>query len=124
VREPEHDDPLGIFDDIAPADVHFFRIVDAADEGRWIYGSGRGEALDTSLSTPQALRGRYWRNPSTEDELVGLPGLRIAASRFTGASVAGLVVGAMGCFIFGLYLRAWLRERKALASQPGQDMIA
>ena len=44
--------------------------------------------------------------------------------RFTGESVAGLVVGAMGCFIFGLYLRAWLRERKALASQPEQDMIA
>jgi hypothetical protein len=46
------------------------------------------------------------------------------ASRFTAASIAGLVVGAMGCFIFGLYLRAWLRERKALASQPVRDMIA
>ena len=34
------------------------------------------------------------------------------ASRFHPASVAGLVVGAMGCFIFGLYLRRWLRERK------------
>ena len=37
------------------------------------------------------------------------------ASRFTGASVAGLVVGAMGCFIFGLYLRRWLRERNSAA---------
>ena len=45
-------------------------------------------------------------------------------SRWHGASVAGLFVGAMGCFIFGLYLRRWLRERKALASQPEQDMIA
>jgi len=45
-------------------------------------------------------------------------------SRFTGASIAGLVVGAMGVFIFGLYLRAWHRERKALASEPVQDMIA
>jgi len=35
------------------------------------------------------------------------------ASRFTGASVAGLAVGAMGCFIFGLYFRRWLRARKA-----------
>ncbi|MHC4247932.1 MAG: hypothetical protein ACYS9X_02265 [Planctomycetota bacterium] len=51
-------------------------------------------------------------------------GIDITASRFHGASIAGLVVGAMGCFIFGLYLRTWLRERKALASQPGQDMIA
>jgi hypothetical protein len=37
---------------------------------------------------------------------------------------AWLVIGAMGVFIFGLYLRRWLRERKALASQPVQDMIA
>jgi hypothetical protein len=29
--------------------------------------------------------------------------------------VACLVVGAMGCFVFGLYLRRWLRERKAAA---------
>jgi len=27
--------------------------------------------------------------------------------------VAGLVVGAMGSFIFGLYLRRWLREQNA-----------
>jgi hypothetical protein len=50
--------------------------------------------------------------------------LDTTASRFHGASIAGQIVGAMGCFIFGLYLRRWLRERKALASQPGQDMIA
>jgi hypothetical protein len=45
-------------------------------------------------------------------------------SRFHPASVAGIVVGLMGCFIFGLYFRRWLRERKALASEPQQDMIA
>jgi hypothetical protein len=47
-----------------------------------------------------------------------------ARGRFTGASVAGLVVGAMGVFIFGLYLRRWLVERKALAGEPPRDMIA
>jgi len=47
-----------------------------------------------------------------------------AASRFHPASVGGIVVGVMGCFIFGLYLRRWLRERKALAGTPQQDMIA
>jgi hypothetical protein len=47
-----------------------------------------------------------------------------AASRLCPASIPALVVGAMGCFIFGLYLRRWLIDRKALASQPGQDMIA
>ncbi|MHC4249523.1 MAG: hypothetical protein ACYS9X_10395 [Planctomycetota bacterium] len=50
--------------------------------------------------------------------------IHAAAGRLTAESIAGLVIGAMGCFIFGLYLRAWLRERKALASQPEQDMIA
>jgi len=40
------------------------------------------------------------------------------ASRFHPASIAGLVVGAMGCFIFGLYLRAWLRARKVPARGP------
>ncbi len=43
------------------------------------------------------------------------PSLDVSASRFHGASIAGLVVGAMGCFIFGLYLRAWLRETRAAA---------
>jgi hypothetical protein len=47
-----------------------------------------------------------------------------SASRFVPESVAGLVVGAMGVFIFGLYLRAWLRGRKALAGELPQDMIA
>ena len=46
----------------------------------------------------------------------GAPIVRAEASRFHAASVAGIVVGAMGCFVFGLYLRRWLRERKARAS--------
>jgi len=46
------------------------------------------------------------------------------ASRFRPASIAGLVVGVVGCFLFGMYLRRWLRERKALVGEPPQDMIA
>jgi len=34
-------------------------------------------------------------------------------SRFHPASIAGIVVGAMGVFIFGLYLRRWAKERRA-----------
>ena len=45
-------------------------------------------------------------------------------SRFTGESIAGLIVGSMGVFIFSLYLRSWLGERTARASPPEQDMIA
>ncbi|MHC4250544.1 MAG: hypothetical protein ACYS9X_15555 [Planctomycetota bacterium] len=39
------------------------------------------------------------------------PILHTTASRLTGESVAGLIVGAMGIFIFSMYLRRWLRER-------------
>ena len=39
------------------------------------------------------------------------------ASRFHPASVSGLVVGAMGLFVFTVALRHWLRERKA-ATEP------
>jgi hypothetical protein len=49
--------------------------------------------------------------------------LDAGASRFHGASVAGLVIGTMGVFIFGLYLRSWLRATKALACEPARDMI-
>ena len=52
------------------------------------------------------------------------PHFALDVSRFHPGSIAGLVIGAMGCFIFGLYLRGWLRERKALAGQPQGDMIA
>jgi hypothetical protein len=48
------------------------------------------------------------------------PGIILGESRFTGESVAGLVVGAMGALVFALYLRGWLRARRALqhAIQP------
>ncbi len=39
------------------------------------------------------------------------PVVDTTASRFTGASVAGLVVGAMGVFVFAVALRHWLGER-------------
>jgi hypothetical protein len=41
-------------------------------------------------------------------------GVRIdtAASRLTGASVTGLVVGAMGVFVFAVALRHWLGEHR------------
>ena len=35
------------------------------------------------------------------------------ASRLHPASIAGIVVGAMGVFVFGLYLRRWVKERRA-----------
>ena len=38
--------------------------------------------------------------------------LDTTASRFTGASIAGLVVGAMGVFVFNVALRHWLGQRR------------
>jgi len=35
------------------------------------------------------------------------------ASRFHPASIGGLVVGAMGVFVFAVYMREWLRARRA-----------
>jgi hypothetical protein len=41
-------------------------------------------------------------------------GVDSTASRFTGASIAGLVVGAMGVFVFAVALGHWLNQHKAL----------
>ncbi len=57
-----------------------------------------GRVLMTDLHEPESLRR-----------------LRIdaTASRFTWQSITGLVVGAMGVFVFAVYLRHWLKERRA-----------
>jgi hypothetical protein len=47
--------------------------------------------------------------------VIGIPdgwGINTTASRFHPSSIAGLVVGAMGVFIFGLYLLRWVKERR------------
>jgi len=58
---------------------------------------------------------RWWENLS-ETSMKPFA-LDISASRWHAASVGGLVVGAMGLFVFGLYLRSWLRARRQ-ASVP------
>ncbi len=40
-----------------------------------------------------------------------------SASRFHGASIAGLVVGAMGVFVFTVALRHWRWERRRLREE-------
>jgi hypothetical protein len=37
----------------------------------------------------------------------------VGSARLTGESIAGLVVAAMGVFVFGLYLRSYMAQRKA-----------
>ena len=65
-----------------------------------------------SLGGVAAFSGRV-----IEDESLDWPWLDTTASRFHGASIAGLVVGAMGVFVFTVALRHWLRERGAAMAQ-------
>jgi len=50
--------------------------------------------------------------------VVGIAPLSLdsTAGRWHPASVGGLVVGAMGALVFGLYLRSWLRARRTHAA--------
>jgi hypothetical protein len=104
----------------------FIRLADPADENATVsilteaHGGLTVGSVEACIGRHVACDGRMMLKLESDWVLVEIDA---TASRFTGASIAGLVVGAMGCFIFGLYLRAWLRERKALASQPMQDMI-
>jgi hypothetical protein len=65
------------------------------------------------------LQDALMHGPKPELDVVGRMAVdtldATSPGRLHGASIAGLVVGAMGVFIFGLYLRRWLCERKATA---------
>jgi hypothetical protein len=89
------------------------------EDARKVPATGRVQSVHGRI-----VRGRSVLVRTPSDDAINFFLVDTARGRFTGASVAGLVVGAMGCFIFGLYLRAWLRERKALAGEPQRDMIA
>jgi hypothetical protein len=84
----------------------------------WSYG-------DPPASVGVSLRADHGLRPRTPLAIAGRVGrlgagdsyakicVDAQASRFHPESIAGLIVGAMGCFIFSLYLRRWLRERRA-----------
>jgi len=79
----------------------------------WVRGAD-GMDQHVSVAPGSVLFGRvvwarhrydiYWPRPL---------GLDAAASRFTGASVAGIVVAAWCSFVFGLTLRRWLIDHRA-----------
>jgi len=68
--------------------------------------------VSTKVGTPMEIRGRL----AVHESWSSIPTVSLyvdaTRSRWTGASVAGLVVGAMGVFIFALHLRRWLRVRR------------
>ncbi|MHC4248869.1 MAG: hypothetical protein ACYS9X_07050 [Planctomycetota bacterium] len=63
---------------------------------------------------PEPFRRDEWTGrveaPSSSSSV---PGLDATAGRLTPESVAGLVVGAWGTFVFAMYLRRWLASRRA-----------
>jgi len=93
--------------------------------GCWLSATGDGKPSGSAHGRPltvkqmvseRQFRGRLffigsWRRDDTGKVVPASFDIRLDASRFHPASIAGIVVGLMGCFIFGLYLRAWLRER-------------
>ena len=86
-----------------------------------VHRSDSAPAWSPEKGRLQHFLGRIWPPESyrPSNEFGGIGGFRCdtvvdtTASRFHPASVAGLVVGAMGVFVFALYLRRWLTERRA-----------
>jgi len=113
-----------------PSSDHFFRDRYVCFEGHYYHGGGReGGPYEVVVWDGS---GRHWRvlarklprapmgsRVAFRGRLKPMHGMPLCVdgtrSRLHGASVGGLAVGAMGCYIFGLYLRRWLRERKAAA---------
>ncbi|MHC4200931.1 MAG: hypothetical protein ACYSU0_13140 [Planctomycetota bacterium] len=87
-------------------------IVARTDERVWVY-LPRGVWCDGEGDVV-SLKGRLAIENLREVFGLGIHGpvLDPMASRFHGASIAGLVVGAMGVFVFTVALRHWMGERR------------
>jgi hypothetical protein len=80
-----------------------------------------GEVLavqGSSMSLEEASRRTFWMGRLFRAKYSLM--LDSSASRFTGASVAGLVVGAMGVFVFAVALRHWHGERRAFEMEAAE----
>jgi len=82
--------------------------------------TGMWAVTDAVLAEHTSIRleGRCWgfdlstTGPVFPQDAIGIA-IDTTASRFHGASIAGLVVGAMGVFVFTVALRHWLNQRRA-----------
>jgi len=95
-------------DDEILATVRLHEPADAPVGGKTM--DGESKAFCGRLTAPWHEAGPFI---ATSNRFASLLVIDTTASRFHPASIAGIVVGAMGCLIFGLYLRRWLRERRA-----------
>ncbi len=76
-----------------------------------VYRPG-GPRQGTTASYVGRLTWWQW-NPDEPDGTLFIPVLDTTEGRWHAASISGLVVGAMGVFIFGLAVRHWLKKRRA-----------
>jgi len=74
--------------------------------------SGAGLKENAEVRLYGRLVPSHRSRPSEPTEYWGFA-FSTAASRFTGVSIAGLVVGAMGVFVFAVALRHWIERRRA-----------
>ncbi len=78
------------------------------------------------MSASICPRADWWDYPGSHLPPLGDdPGFLVfyldnVASRFHPASIAGLVVGAMGVFVFSVALRSWLAERRHCREPRGR----
>ncbi len=89
---------------------HVHYVLDGRGPAHLLYGGA-----DDLAGSEITVEGRACQLP--EDVRPGIPietwpSIDTTASRFHGASIAGLVVGAMGVFVFTVALRHWLGERR------------
>jgi hypothetical protein len=88
----------------------------AEDHRRWVAAPSdefriRGRlALHEENGKWEGVRRRTWRMQLDPD-----------ARRLAGPSIAGLVVGAKGLFVFAVALRHWLSERRAFRVETAED---
>jgi len=100
--------------------------VEDAHQPVWILTDGAHPSDGEDVS----YRGRLFVQRNTNENLDGTTEdfwflfVDTSYGRISPESVAGQVVGAMGLMILGLYLRRWLRARKAFAGESPEGMIA
>ena len=72
-----------------------------------------GQELAQTADGEASVSGRVSRNDYPKTYYI-FPFVDVAASRLHGASITGLIVGAMGVAVFVMCLRTWVKERNAL----------
>jgi hypothetical protein len=95
-------------------------LYDPTDTGQFVGVYRNGHFVRADLERPTYYGRVFTLGDETILDVAHVVGIDVGTSRFTGASIAGLVVGAMGVFVFTVALRHWLGERRRFRGEaPG-----